>query len=243
MKVLLFTLSALAVICCVAGNPCEGLGNQFLPQEGSCPGYIRCFNQQATYGECAAPYSFNVELQACSYSTGDCAEWWLATTTVAPEDLTMYECDPAKPPHFLPHASVCAKYVLCYAGTPIIKDCAEGMAFDPAQNGCVDESLTECLDNPCPAVDSALPDYFPHPRDCGKYFICYLGQPIEFTCPAPNVFDPTIDGCNAPEKVEGECGTGGASPITTAAPGGAEVTTVEPEVTTLEAEVTTAALF
>lgn len=54
----------------------------------------------------------------------------------------------------------------------------------------------------CPAPYVPGLHIIAHPTDCGRYFICSQGAPIEQWCPDDLAFDPAIGTCNKPERFE-----------------------------------------
>ncbi|XP_059469194.1 endochitinase [Neocloeon triangulifer] len=52
------------------------------------------------------------------------------------------------------------------------------------------------------AACKAGAEYAKHPDDCGKYFRCVHGKPVEFTCKSGLVFNPELNICDWPENVQ-----------------------------------------
>ncbi|KAI8126881.1 putative chitinase 10 [Lucilia cuprina] len=57
--------------------------------------------------------------------------------------------------------------------------------------------------NPYHIVCSAKrQSYAAHPKDCGKYFICIMGTPVETSCPVGLFWDSQKEYCDLPENVK-----------------------------------------
>lgn len=204
MQLLLSVLvSALIVSSYAQTNPCIGIPDgQFVDDPASCPAYYQCIGEVATPGICPEPYQFYPEEQHCSYAIGECANYWLQTTTsttMAP--LTGYECI-ANDIHYLPHTHSCTKYVLCYNGVAKVQECAADLEFHPTELNCVAAGSSECFENPCPEEDAEEPEFFPNYKDCNSYYICLNAEPKEFSCYPEYVFDMSSNKCNLRENVD-----------------------------------------
>merc|ERR1711915_487404 len=98
--------------------------------------------------------------------------------------------------------------------------------FDDATNITMpDYSTIECKESP-----DGSPVYIAHPTDCTKFYECQGNTPILMSCPDPLFFDPTINACNYPDRVD--CQQATTSSPTTTTTEGFSTTTEEPFNTT-----------
>lgn len=106
----------------------------------TCATYIVCMNG-VTYpnNKCNGDFLFNAASQTCSYS-GDV-------------DCNYCPTKAGVPVYNRAYPSLCSKYILCYGPTPVVRECAPGLQFDPVQERCNVASLVDCVANKCDAVD------------------------------------------------------------------------------------------
>ena len=70
------------------------------------------------------------------------------------------------------HKSECAKYILCFGGIRIVRNCAPGLHFSSELQSCTRPEFSECieeLETECPLTND--PDnlvYIPDFKDCSK---------------------------------------------------------------------------
>ena len=83
----------------------------------------------------------------------------------------------------LPHSTSCDKYIQCFAGVAVERDCGPGLHYNQTQEKCIDMSKADCYRNSCPLFNDPenlvyLPDY----TDCTKYYLCYNNEPKAYHC-------------------------------------------------------------
>jgi len=177
--------------CDDCGNGiCRGVENNTkVPNRGNCLRFFTCIDQRPTPGVCPSGQWFNPEPRRCDNLTnGQCA----------PSD--QFECPPDGI-HFFPHEKYCHKFIMCYAGVPILSSCAEGLYFDRELLKCNFPEYAECIHEVCPPTNDPTNITFIGSRvDCEKYFICYSGRPFEVRC-APGVhWNAADEQCDFPEN-------------------------------------------
>lgn len=73
-----------------------------------------------------------------------------------------------------------------------------------ALTSATDESEEIILNNEGCPTDVTIDFYFPHKEYCNRYFRCFVGQPIEFICPAQTAFNSNKNVCDWIDNVD--CG-------------------------------------
>ncbi|CAG0880327.1 unnamed protein product [Cyprideis torosa] len=144
------------------------------------------------------------------------------------EPAPYFQCPEDDPNGAFAHESFCDKFYDCVAGEAalyVIKDCSNGLHFDPITGQCTWPAIAkrqgceqrkqkapdgwECPDIESESRDPALgpldpnPTY-PHPTDCAKFYICIGGtDPRPNACPFGLVFDigsgKCVPAANVPE--------------------------------------------
>uniref|UniRef100_A0A182JGD0 Chitin-binding type-2 domain-containing protein n=1 Tax=Anopheles atroparvus TaxID=41427 RepID=A0A182JGD0_ANOAO len=121
-----------ANVNCIVNN-CPPEGIEFLPIPGVCDRYTICVGGEAFEGVCDEALYFDAELGDCNYKN---ESGCVVNPCIQP---------PPNPPtlEIYPNDVDCQQYVICLNGEPIIRDCADGLFFDPAALQCV--VATECV--------------------------------------------------------------------------------------------------
>ncbi|XP_055524349.1 peritrophin-1-like [Wyeomyia smithii] len=100
------------------------------------------------------------------------------------------------------------RYVTCIDGIPSVSTCESGTQFDASYEQCVVISTVEKaadVEIVCPETDTPEePIYVAHPGRCYVYFICVNNVPHEQICPDGTYFNPAVNTCDLPEKVDCE---------------------------------------
>ncbi|CAL4067014.1 unnamed protein product, partial [Meganyctiphanes norvegica] len=138
------------------------------------------------------------------------------TTTKQPTTTEALECDLTcpKPNGLFPHPRDCHKWVKCVDSFLFVKDCPDGLQFNPVERKCDWPNIANCIATedasciiPLPVPPTPGPDprpdicdceccLRPHPTDCESYYYCAPGANIEFhTCSSGLVFNPNLGQC------------------------------------------------
>ncbi|XP_034659511.1 protein obstructor-E [Drosophila subobscura] len=161
-----------------------------LPYVGSCSKWIECEDGDIKgMGDCQ---SGNVELafdpvfQVCTY-------------------VSKVQCQPKCTDYALSsycYDNTCFKYVLCYYGRPVLRECHDGLQYNNATDRCDFPEYVDCVANNCSAT--AQPEniiYLPSKAKCDKYFICSNGRPWEQECSAGLYYSPECKCCDFAKNV------------------------------------------
>lgn len=100
----------------------------------SCTRYILCFHGNPIERLCSPGLHFNAIMEQCMFPQ-------LARCDVN------YACpavDDELNPVFLPDASDCSRYFVCFKGSPILRNCAENLWFDVVYNWCTIADEVTC---------------------------------------------------------------------------------------------------
>lgn len=156
-------VSVFASIACFSAadiNVCSNTKSGVFLQDYSdptCESYIVCMNGESYPNQkCDKGYLFNAVNQMCS----------------EPSEVNCDIC-PVKtgaPIYYTAYPSLCNQYILCFGPTPVVRECAPGLQFDPDQERCNDASLVDCVANKCDAVDDVNNiQYVQSASNCSKY--------------------------------------------------------------------------
>jgi len=97
----------------------------------------------------------------------------------------------------------CTKYVLCYAGEPVVRECAAGLQYNAMTDRCDYPQYVDCVDNLCVRQNDAENIiYIPSKSLCNKYYICVDGNPANWTCADGLQFNPKTNKCDFPSNVQ-----------------------------------------
>ncbi|XP_011208088.2 protein obstructor-E [Bactrocera dorsalis] len=183
-----YAIGLLAIIGFIAAanstsiNLCDGVAdNIFVADITNCSNYYICVNGEAIAQQCRYNYSFNGKTQSCEASDASCLS-----------------CDPSKLSS-VGLERTCNKYALCFAGTPVLQECADDLQYNPNLNACDYPQNVDCVANRCSIYDS--PDsivYAPSQTSCTKYFVCMNGQPQNQTCVGGLQFNAVSNQCDRP---------------------------------------------
>lgn len=150
---LLATFGIIVAANATSINLCEGVAdNIFVADITNCSNYYICINGQPIAQQCRNKYFFNGNTQSCEVSNASCLS-----------------CDPNKLSS-VGLERTCNKYVLCFAGTPLLKQCADDLQFNPVFKTCDYCQNVDCVANHCSIYDN--PDnivYVPSQSSCSKW--------------------------------------------------------------------------
>lgn len=96
----------------------------------------------------------------------------------------------------------CTKYVLCFDGTPVIRQCSDGLQYNALTDRCDYPQYVDCVDNLCSRNNN--PDdivFIPSKARCDKYYICMDGLPQVQNCTSGLQYNPSTQSCDFPSKV------------------------------------------
>ncbi|XP_053956673.1 peritrophin-44-like [Anastrepha ludens] len=165
-------------------NICEGVAdNIFVTDISNCSNYFLCVKGQPISQQCRDNLSFNAATQSCVASKSACLSCDKnVLTTIA-------------------LSKTCNKYVLCFAGTPLLQQCADTLHFNPNLGACDLAKNVDCVANYCSIYQSA--DNIVYVRSqaaCAKYFICMNGEPQNKICVNGLYFNTDCNCCDLPAK-------------------------------------------
>lgn len=104
----------------------------------------------------------------------------------------------------LPHSTSCGRYVQCFAGVAVERNCGTGLQYNAKMEKCMDATLADCSRNQCPLFnDPANLVYLADYLDCGKYYLCHDNEAKPFQCAEGLHWDEKNEYCTTP--VEAEC--------------------------------------
>ncbi|ALC44459.1 CG10154, partial [Drosophila busckii] len=184
-------------------NICENMvDGAMLPFVGKCSKYIYCNQSEIEeIGDCESPWykehlcakgdyddchiAFNYRTQLCVYAH---------TTECLPK------CDPEKMSSFC-YDRTCSKYVLCFYGVPVLRQCFDGLQYNAETDRCDYPQYVDCVENHC--NDQATPEninYLPSKAHCGKYYVCSEGTTWAQRCTEGLIFNPNCNCCDYPSN-------------------------------------------
>lgn len=150
----------------------------FLPNKEDCTMYYVCFGGDPIPLSCGNLH-WSVDDQAC----------------MPPEEAGCefgggFEQCPDEGIKHISHPSSCEKYVLCIGGARIKRNCAPGFHFSRDFRSCVQPEIANCEDEDgeedeetCPEKDDLTNLVFlPNRENCEKYYLCFGGGQIPFSC-------------------------------------------------------------
>ncbi|TMW42420.1 hypothetical protein DOY81_012500, partial [Sarcophaga bullata] len=111
----------------------------------------------------------------------------IATAAPTTDGLSCPLQDDPQRPLYLPHPQSCAKYYLCYHGTPMVMQCPNMLLFDVIQQSCNAVEFVNCqLSSISTPPRQCLPHMitvYPHPKNCNYYYRCEYGYLKVMQCP------------------------------------------------------------
>lgn len=159
---------AVAGICIISGNAlekkrsdnniCKGeTDNTTLANDDSCTQYFICVGENPQPNTCPKGQWFNPATKGCDSSENDKCN---------PSDE--FQC-PKEGIFFYPHEEFCDKFIMCFAGFPIINNCAEGLYFDRDTLKCDKPEIAECKKEKCPEnFEPNTLSFLPSDTDCER---------------------------------------------------------------------------
>lgn len=128
---------------------------------------------------------------------------FLSIIALSAAQTQLPECDPSVVT-WHPHPRDCTLYLICFHGVLHNMTCAPGLHFSREELKCMLPEDAGCDFNfMCPEEDDDLnPVFLPDPDDCGIYYVCSRGTPIQRECAPGFWFDVRYLWCNHPDQVE-----------------------------------------
>ncbi|KAH8307479.1 hypothetical protein KR044_013050, partial [Drosophila immigrans] len=193
---LLVAFQLLAVLCFATlfsngfatVNICSNVtDNLFLPALNNCSEYNLCIAQTAFLRSCAAGYYFDARDQQCV-------------------DVSEVRCLPQCPPQGLTtfgYDRTCTKYVMCFGGVPVLRECSDGLQYNSLIDRCDFPQNVDCVDNLCVRKnDASAIVYIASKAMCNKYYVCLDGQPINQTCADGLQYNPSCECCDFASRAQ-----------------------------------------
>lgn len=137
---------------------CSGLpDNRAVPNNDSCTQFFICIAGHPQPSTCPKGQWFNpIQLRCDSSQNEDC------------NPSKEFKC-PLEGIFFFPHEEFCDKYIMCFAGFPILNHCADGLYFDRESLKCDMPEIAECKLEKCPLITDPYEIIFlPSDVDCEK---------------------------------------------------------------------------
>ncbi|XP_037940293.1 peritrophin-48-like [Teleopsis dalmanni] len=166
-------------------NICEKVADFiFLANMNDCSSYYICVNETPIAQKCDNNLYFDGKAQSCTHSSTNCINCLASTLS------------------YYPLYKTCDKYIMCFAGQPILRKCYDNLQFSETDLNCNLASKVDCVENNCP-VQNDIPTvvYVPSYADCNKYYVCMTGQPIAQNCATGLSFNPTCNCCDLAANV------------------------------------------
>nr|XP_012142983.1 PREDICTED: zonadhesin-like [Megachile rotundata] len=188
----------------VQDNVCPAEGITRVPHEYDCNLYYNCQNGLKYLGKCLDGHYYNDVIKACDLPENvNCNGKTPFTTT--PRISEVDECPACNCDNCYtryPH-SICSKYYECNNGNKTVKDCPEGLHFNPVTQMCDWPDNVNCTVPPPPCTAGNRTH---HECRCEKYYECQDEGWVVETCPKGTEFDFELGKC-VPEN-EANCWPG-----------------------------------
>lgn len=121
-------------------------------------------------------------------------------------------CNAANSWEVFPDPRDCANFYRCEHNKAVLHTCVENTLYDKQLKACNWDHLVDCNANPnlpanpaivCPKIedDPNRPTHLEHPTDCGKFYKCWDGTPVEMDCPAGYYWNQVLIYCDFPINV------------------------------------------
>lgn len=188
MKFFLLVVALFCASCSVQAeiNICEGIvDNLFLPVLGNCSAYYVCMNEMPIVRVCKPGTLFDAKTQTCTFpESAQCIKNCTAALSSFCYDRT------------------CTKYVLCYAGTPVIRECCDGLQYNAETDRCDFPQFVDCVDDMCTIFNNPQNITFIGSKAaCDKYYVCMNGLTYARNCSKGLQFNPECDCCDFASRV------------------------------------------
>ncbi|XP_059622859.1 protein obstructor-E-like [Phlebotomus argentipes] len=144
------------------------------PESKTCDSFVRCLNGNRYFTKCPVGFMYDEVIGRCNLVSK--AECFAATCTADMDPSTFV---------FVASKIDCQRYFICHQDNPTMRECGEGLMYNPLINGCDSERNVACTpDGPvanigCPEVGLV---FRPHPTNCRQAFFCFNGEPTLISC-------------------------------------------------------------
>jgi len=97
----------------------------------------------------------------------------------------------------------CTKYVLCYYGIPVLRECLDGLQYNAETDRCDFPEFVDCVDNEChQEITPRDIVYIASKAHCNKYYICSDGKAFSQECTNGLYFNPAKKACDFKTSVD-----------------------------------------
>lgn len=115
---------------------------------------------------------------------------------------TQYPCPPFGLTR-LPHSTSCEKYIQCFAGEAVERECGPDLHYNAEKENCMEPNLASCYRPQCPLYnDPANLVYIADYLECDKYYLCYNNEPYQYRCAEGLHWDEDNEVCTSPAEAE-----------------------------------------
>lgn len=167
-------------------NVCQGAAdNLFLPVLSNCSAYYVCMDETPLVRVCKRGFLFDAKSQSCTYpSEAQCIKNCTSALSSFCYDRT------------------CTKYVLCYASTPVVRECCDGLQYNAETDRCDFPQYVDCVDDMCTIFNNPKDITFLSSKaTCDKYYVCMDGMAFARNCSKGLQFNPECNCCDFQSKV------------------------------------------
>lgn len=151
-------------------NICRDLSNNTpVANNISCRDFFVCRDQRAVPYRCPEGHWFNPD-QGNPGNSDPVSSHCRGSPHESCNPDNDFELCPPSGIHFFPHEEYCNKFIMCFAGFPILRHCAEGLYFDRELRTCNFPEYAECELEVCPPYnDHNNITFVPSDTYCDKY--------------------------------------------------------------------------
>ncbi|XP_017016324.1 probable chitinase 10 [Drosophila kikkawai] len=186
-------------------NICENVADEvYLPYVDDCDKYIECQNGKiAKIGSClelerATPTLCLEEGKSCNLGFDPVFQ----VCTYRSKVQCLPTCESFALSSFC-YDNTCTKYVLCYYGRPVLRQCHDQLQYNNMTDRCDFPQFVDCVANDCSATNNPNNiTYIASKASCSKYFVCSNGRPWEQECSAGLLYNPECQCCDYAKNVE-----------------------------------------
>lgn len=179
-----------AQTCETFDNLCRGSPNGVLPHPGSCNMFIRCIESNAMVDSCPVGNIFH-------QASGDCVPGNAQTCNLYNDRCSN------QPNGVIEFPGRCDLFIACHEGTSTAHQCPSGEILNVDIQFCMPGNPQTCEfdqdpEDPVLSICQGREDgQFVHPFFCYQFIQCLGGQTIIGTCPAGQIFVPSLGRCAA----------------------------------------------
>ncbi|EDW72614.1 uncharacterized protein Dwil_GK17094 [Drosophila willistoni] len=182
----------------ICANVADGVN---LPYVGNCDMYVECINGTYEIGSCWDEEMKTHELCKNDPSCEIGFDYEFQVCTNREEVNCLPTCEEYELSSFC-YDNTCTKYVLCYFGYPVLRECPDGLQYNNETDRCDFPQHVDCVANYCSNWDQ--PEniiYLPSKAHCNKYYICSNGKAWGQECSNGLLYNPKIKSCDFQKNV------------------------------------------